>query len=111
MFYYCENCPDITNLSTYLNNIFEDNDFDDNEKINYKQWVATDCTSLKTVDEFIWTATKMIYDLCHCHFIKDSQTSYLQDSKENLDSKTCIILMDFAENYSFIIQDAIQGFY
>ena len=24
---------------------------------------------------------------------------------------TCIILMDFAENYSFLVQDAIQGFY
>ena len=39
-------------------------------------------------------------------------TSFLsKSSKENLDNKTCIILMDFAENYSFIIQDAIQGFY
>ena len=53
----------------------------------------------------------MIYDLYHHHFIKDSQASYLRDSKENLDNKTCIILMDFAENYSFIIQDAMQGFY
>ena len=46
--------------------IFEDNDFDDDDKINYKQWVATDCTTLaciqSTVDEFIQTATEMIYD-------------------------------------------------
>ena len=53
----------------------------------------------------------MIYDLCHHHFIKDSQASYLRDSKENLDNKTCIILMDFTENYIFIIRDAIQSFY
>ena len=95
--------------------IFEDNDFDDDDKINYKQWVATDRTTLaciqSTVDEFIQTATEMIYDLCNHHFIKDSQASYLRDSKENLDNKTSIILMDFAENYSFTIQDAIQGFY
>ena len=114
MFHLCGNCPDITNLSNYLKNIFEDNDFDDDDKINYKQWVATNCTTLagiqSTVDEFIQTATEMVYDLCHHHFIKDSQ-AYLKDSKENLDKKTCIILMDFTENYSFIIEDAIQGFY
>ena len=81
MFHLCENCPDITNLSNYLKNIFEDNDFDDDEKINYKHWVATDCTTLaciqSTVDEFIQTATEMINDLSPHHFIKDSQASYL----------------------------------
>ena len=115
MFHLCENCPDITNLSNYLKNIFEDNGFDDDDKTNYKQWVATDHIALaciqSTVDEFIQTVTEMIYDLCHHHFIKNSQASYLRDSKENLDNKTSIILMDFAENYSFIIQDTIQGFY
>ena len=71
MFHLFENCPDITNLSNYLKNIFEDNDFDDDDKINYKQWVATDRTTLaciqSTVDEFIQTAIEMIYDLCHHH--------------------------------------------
>ena len=115
MFHFCKNCPDITNLSNYLKNIFEGIDFDDDDKINYKQWVVADriilaCTQ-STVDEFIHTATEMIYDLCHHHFIKNSLASYLQDSKENLDNKTCIILMDFAESYSFIKQNAIQGFY
>ena len=51
-----------------MKNSLEDNDFDDHGKINYKQWVATDCTTLAciqlTVDEFIQTATEMIYDLC-----------------------------------------------
>ena len=115
MFYLCENYPDLTNLSNYLKNIFEDNDFDDDDKINYKQWVATDRTTLAwiqlTVDEFIQTATEIICNLCHHHFIKDPPASYLRDSKENFDNKACIILTDFAENYSFIIQDAIQGFY
>ena len=27
-----------------------------------------------------------------------------------LDNETCIILIDFAENYSFLVQDAIQSF-
>ena len=49
VFHLCENCPDITNLSNYLKNIFEDNDFDDDDKINYKQWVATDRTALACI--------------------------------------------------------------
>ena len=28
-----------------------------------------------------------------------------------LDNETCIILIDFVENYSFLVQDAIQSFY
>ena len=81
MFHFCKNCPDITNLSNYLKNIFEGIDFDDDDKINYKQWVVADriilaCTQ-STVDEFIHTATEMIYDLCHHNFIKNSQASYL----------------------------------
>ena len=29
----------------------------------------------------------------------------------NLDITRCIVLLDFAENYQFIVQDAIQGFH
>ena len=51
MFHLCENCPDITNLSNYLKNIFEDNDFDDDDKINYNQWIATDRTTLSAFNQ------------------------------------------------------------
>ena len=37
--------------------------------------------------------------------------SYLKLLKGNLKSGELLILMDFAENYSFIVQDAIQGFH
>ena len=29
--------------------------------------------------------------------------------KESLLSSTCIVLADFAENYSMVVQDAVQG--
>jgi hypothetical protein len=35
----------------------------------------------------------------------------LKQSKENPQSDQCLILADFSENYSFILQDAIQGFH
>ena len=37
------------------------------------------------------------------------QSTYLKDLKENLQSNVAIVLLDFAENYSFVIQDAVQG--
>ena len=54
---------------------------------------------------------QQIYELCHHYFIKVQQAAYLKDAKAILDNETCIILMDFLENYSFLVQDAIQSFY
>ena len=115
MFHLCSNCPGKINLKTYLENVFEKNDFDIDDQITYKQWVPTDQTALITVQtsisEFIETLSETLYDLCRHHFIKEAQSSYLSEAKQTLDQYTCIILMDFAENYNFLVQDAIQGFY
>ena len=49
--------------------------------------------------------------LFHHHFLKVQQAAYLKEAKAVLDNETCIILMDFAENYGFLVQDAIQSFF
>ena len=49
--------------------------------------------------------------LFHYHFLKVQQAAYLKEAKAILDNETCIILMDFLENYSFLVQDAIQSFF
>ena len=107
MFHLCSNCPGKINLKTYLENVFEKNDFDFDDQITYKQWVSTDRTALITVQtsisEFIETLSETLYNLCHHHFIKEAQSSYLSETKQTLDQYTCIILMDFAENYSFLV--------
>jgi hypothetical protein len=45
------------------------------------------------------------------HYIAEAQAAYLTHSKENLTDDKIIIILDFAENYSFIVQDSVQGFY
>ena len=64
MFHLHEIFPNITNLSNYLKNVFEHSHFDEDDKINYKQWVTTNVTTLRCIqsaaDEFIQTATEMI---------------------------------------------------
>ncbi|KAG1670077.1 Regulating synaptic membrane exocytosis protein 2 [Nymphon striatum] len=45
------------------------------------------------------------------NFISKSQSSFLSLSKDNLKDGEAIVLLDFAENYSFVVQDAVQGYY
>ena len=62
------------------------------------------------MNELIDILTNKIFELCHHHFTKVQQATYLKETKVMLDNETCIILIDFAENYSFLVQDAIQSF-
>ena len=102
MFRLCSDCPDRTALSATLVTVFENNDFDIDSTVSYKQWVSTDRSSLvtieNTVNEFVEILTDKIFELCHHHFIKVQQAAYLKETKETLDRETCIVLMDFAEN-------------
>lgn len=42
-------------------------------------------------------------------YIAKSQANFLKDLKQNLPSNEVIVLGDFAENYSFVVQDEVQG--
>ena len=44
-------------------------------------------------------------------FIAQEQAMYLQQCKDKLPNDEVIIQLHFAENYSFVVQDAIQGFH
>ena len=44
-------------------------------------------------------------------FIAKAQAAYLSQQKESLTRGTAVVLLDFAENYSFVVQDAVQGYY
>ena len=57
----------------------------------------------------IQTACKSLDDLRRHHYIAKEQAAYLRTSKETLSAESMVILMDFAKNYSFIVQDAVQG--
>lgn len=107
----CPNCPGVDIISDFLTEEMEDMP----EEICYKQWVNTDHTNLLTVVE---TYTEFIDSLCEKmlalkkhHFISKTQSQFLKTTKENLAATECIVLADFAKNYSFIIQDEIQSFH
>ena len=43
-------------------------------------------------------------------FISKAQSSYFKDCKENLQNDSCIVILDFAENHQFIVQDKVPSF-
>ena len=62
-------------------------------------------------DDFITFLLDMLYKLTEHHFIAKSQNQYLEDLKASLKPNQRIIILDFADNFSFVVQDAAQAFH
>ena len=111
----CENCPGLSVLKTFLEDMFTPDVTDFDSLVKYKQWVKNESgkTSLVTlessVSDFIDKVCSLYEGLLPHQFIAKSQAVYLTELKESLCEDTAIILLDFAENYSFVVQDAVQG--
>ena len=53
----------------------------------------------------------MLYKLTEHYLITKNQNLYLKGLKASLKPNECIIILDFAENFSFVVQDAAQAFH
>ena len=83
--------------------------------MEYKQWISSDRCNLKTVKEarveFIEGLSNDLYNLtCH-HFIAKCQAQNFSQAKDTMKDNEAIIQLDFSENYTFILQDAVQASY
>jgi hypothetical protein len=111
----CDLCPGKQAIQTVVENHFKDNDMEMDDEITYMQWVSTDRTQMESCTESLQEFVKEVADQMEVlrthNFIAKSQSSFLSLCKENLKEGEAIVLLDFAENYSFVVQDAIQGFY
>ena len=89
--------------------------FKSKDIIEYKLWVSTDKTTLETYSTTLGQYSEILINsiekLTSHSFISRAQSVYYKKQKDTLDSNTAIVLVDFAENYSFIIQDEVQGFH
>ena len=108
----CDACPKIEILKEDLLNHFDEIDV---EQIVYKQWVSTDRSTLETfcspIEEFADTFCKKIELLRPHSFIASEQASFYANCKTTLKMGEFLVTVDFSENYSFILQDAAQGFH
>ena len=108
----CSSCRNlIEDFILYLMEIF-DNSIDD---LIYKQWLSTDRTTLQTVqqnsEEFTECFHAGFQTLKKHDFIAKEQSKFCSEKKSSLKDEKMIVIADFAENYSFILQDAAQGFH
>lgn len=107
----CQDCPGKEFLLELLRTETEDLP----DEITFMQWVSTDRAELITrvmpLDDFFEDLVDKLLSLKKHHFISKAQSKYLSELKENLSTNVCVALCDFAENFTFIIQDEIQSFH
>ena len=113
MLHRCSSCPGPDKLRDFLMELFSEEDYDPVNTVTYKQWVHTDRTTLISVEhevyEFIDLVVRSYDALRNHHYIMKSQSAYLRELKDSLGTHKAVVLLDFAENYSFLVQDAVQG--
>ena len=106
--------PNKSNVENYIEELFSTK-VSENNVIKYKQWVSTDRSQLEDkeefTDDFIILLSDMLYKLTEHHFIARNQSQYLKGLKDSLKLNEWIIILDFAENFSFVVQDAAQAFH
>ena len=108
-FYNCNQCPGTEPLHKSLQAAFDEHSID---TVEFKQWTTTDCATLETrvlqVDEFVdcFITTLLVHD-----FTAKMQSSFMQQKKESLKEGEFLVIADFSENFSFVVQDEVQSFH
>ena len=114
MLHHCDICPDDSSLRNAIKNAIGYDEGDEDE-ITVSQWVSTDRTEIRRVcftpDQFVDECVKQIQILTKHSFTAKSQGKYLKQCKENNDYDKALVLLDFAENYQFIIQNEVQSYH
>lgn len=109
---YCAECPGVEHLQERLEHHFDEQSID---RIEVKQWTTTDRSTLETkvqsADDFIRFFIAAIPKVVHHDFVAKQQSNYIQDRKRQLIPGEFLVIGDFAENYSFVVQDAAQSFH
>lgn len=117
----CDDCPGEEGVLTFLRLLVsegageDDDDDGGDDEIRYKQWISTDRCALKDViesrDECLNSLSRQIAELTKHHYRAKAQSAYFACLKERVGAGEVVVHGDFSENYSFIVQDAAQGFH
>ena len=82
-----------------------------NSEVIFKLWQSTDRAMLNTLtpptDEFIQLAASQLNKITAHSFIAKSQAQHLKNRKESIQLDTAIVLLDFPENFSFVVPDEV----
>lgn len=108
----CRDCPGKEKILNYLLSLYE---VQGRDSITYSKWTSTDRSNLEchisSIEEFSELLSDLIVKLTKHHYIAKAQSTYLKLLKEKINHGEVIIIGDFSENYTFVVQDATQGFH
>ncbi|KZR99644.1 Uncharacterized protein APZ42_004412 [Daphnia magna] len=104
----CRNCTDPSVLSEFLRSQLT------GDEVTYSEWISENGQTvmkktIDTADDFVEKLSSKLQQLCRHHFVSHKQGKFFNNLKENLKEDECLILLDFAENYSLMIQDEVQS--
>lgn len=68
-------------------------------------------TVVKESDEFFEDFAEQLFGLNPHGFISKQQSEFLKETKNNLKPNEFVVISDFSENYTFVVQDEIQAFH
>lgn len=112
MFGECSNCPGTADLSEEILAFFTMQYCDE---VRFSQWTTTDRATLQchveNVTDFVDLLVNQLLALKKHQFIANNQSRFLKRMKDIVLEKEVIVTGDFSENYSFVVQDEIQGFH
>jgi hypothetical protein len=107
----CSLCPGEAALQEFLIELTTEEDDD----ISYKKWTQTDGTKLETItedkEEFIESLVKMISKLTQHHYVTRCKSVHFALCKSEIQADSSVLVSDFSENFTFVIQDCVQGYY
>ncbi|KAF2902936.1 hypothetical protein ILUMI_03248 [Ignelater luminosus] len=108
----CSNCPGLTEIREHLKTIFDENQI---TSVQFSTWIGTDRFTVSTQvlpsDDFVDSLCTALDILKPHAYIADQQAKYFKSLKNNIVEGDVIVQCDFAENYSFVVQDAAQSFH
>lgn len=115
MLHHCDNCPGRTPIYDYLAQSFQEAGHDTENNIRHTTWLQTDrsevVTKECTIKGFCLELCEKLDKLTEHHYIAKHQAKALRMQKETLSHDEVIVIGDFAENCSFLVQDAVQGWH
>ncbi|CAH0551067.1 unnamed protein product [Brassicogethes aeneus] len=103
----CKSCPGLSAIRENLNNQVTD--------VQFEKWVGTDrftiSTQLLSSDDFVDSLCDALDTLKPHAYIAEEQALYFKTLKETIVEGEILVQCNFAENYSFVVQDAVQSFH
>lgn len=108
----CKQCPGFEVLKEHILDLLHENLV---LEVRFNQWSAVDRSTFDTLvldtSDFVELLFKQLKDLLPHHYIAKQQAKFLQKVKDELKENKAVTILDFSENFSFVIQDSVQGYY